>query len=397
MIHPARQSADSPSAIAAAIHLNVISAAMLLVQPAFVQGLVEQAGLDERSAGYVASAEMFGVAIGAAVVALGAARINWRTACIASVGGMAVLSAVSAAMLSTWLFMALRLLVGVGGGILMSISFAAIGKTSHPDRNFAWLVSCALTFGAVVVFAMPPLLEHIGLTGFLWLLSGYYATGLAAVRSLHDGTADHTQPSHPVEAAPGGTGIGISRLLQSLAVSAMFLYYIAQGAIWSYLALMGSARGLSATSIASSLTLSQLSGLGAVLLAAALANRILRDLALTIGILSATIALWALSGPQTALMYAVLVSLFNGAWNWTDPFLLGAMAAVDGTGRVMVWSIAWRLLGLALGPLFAALLLDGQDFSRVNALGITALMLALACIIPPLRALRRAGHPVIRP
>lgn len=388
--HATEYDPDAPSALAAAIHVNVISAAMLLIQPAFVQALVDRAAFPAAAAGEVAGAEMLGVAIGAVLVALFSRRVRWRGSSLLALGMI-----VGGTLASIWVTPAMlantRLIAGIGSGWVMSLSFEAVGRSRHPDRNFAWLVTAALLFGAIVVFAMPALLEGLGLKGFLLLLAAYYATGALGVARL-PAAAQTVAPPAAESTAAVAKAIALPLPLRWLAVAAMFCYYVAQGAVWSYLALMGSARGLDDNAVAASLTVSQLAGLGAVLASGALAGHVTRSFALTVGIVGAGLALWLLLGPQTALIYAVLVCAFNAAWNWTDPFLLGTMAAVDTSGRVMMWAVAWRLLGLAIGPFAAAQLLDGADFSRVNVLGIAALGAALLCLLAPLRALRRRGR-----
>lgn len=374
---------DAPATISSAIHLNVISAAVLLVQPAFVQALVERLGFGERVAGEIAAAEMLGVAIGAALFALLARRVPWRPTAAAAIAVMALGTLATAAADGGGVFLATRLVVGTGAGWIMSMSFEAVGRSRQPDRNFAWLVAVALIFGAIVVFAMPGLLDRAGMRGFLIGLAVYYATGLVVTARMPHG-ARPAQSSKDRDAT-------VPLPARRLAVAAMFLYYIAQGAVWSYLALMGTAHGLDADAVATAITLSQLAGLSAVLAASALALRVHRAVALAAGILAAGIALAGLVGPQTALTYTALVCVFNAAWNWTDPFLLGTMARVDASGRVMVWAIAWRLLGLAAGPFLAAMLVAEGELMRVSTLGIAMLCGSLLCLVVPLRALRRAA------
>jgi predicted MFS family arabinose efflux permease len=390
---PATKSAYEPNrvrSIVGAIHINVISAAMLLIQPAFVQALVERLGFDSAAAGNIAGIEMLGVAAGAALAAMLAAHVPWRPASVLAIALMVASTLLSVTPSTGEGLGAARFVAGVGSGWLMSLSFEAVGRTRNPDRNFAWLVTCALLFGAAGVIALPAVLEVFGIAGVFVGLAAYYGSGLLAISSLpaaaQGGTAtregDASTPRIPQ----------VDAWSRRLAVAAMFLYNVAQGAVWSYLALMGTAHGLDGDAVSLSLTASQLAGLAAVLAAGALTTTVTRMRALAIGIVGAGVVLFLLAGPQPALMYGALVCAFNAAWNWTDPYLLGTMAAVDSTGRVMVWAIAWRLLGLAIGPFIAALLVHGDDFSGVNALGVCALLASLACIARPLRALQAAGR-----
>ena len=53
---------NSRKCIGAAILMGVVGPEVFIVQPGFVQGLVEYLGFDDKTAGYVASGEMFGIA-----------------------------------------------------------------------------------------------------------------------------------------------------------------------------------------------------------------------------------------------------------------------------------------------------------------------------------------------
>ena len=69
---------NSNVSLFAAIYLSVIGAAVFIVQPGFVQGLVEFYGFDEQQAGYIASAEIWGLALTTVVLALGGHNYSWQ-------------------------------------------------------------------------------------------------------------------------------------------------------------------------------------------------------------------------------------------------------------------------------------------------------------------------------
>ena len=69
---------NHPGSIAAVLYLSVIGAAVFIVQPGFVQGLVVGLGYDEQQAGYVASLEVWGIALTSILVAIGGHRFSWR-------------------------------------------------------------------------------------------------------------------------------------------------------------------------------------------------------------------------------------------------------------------------------------------------------------------------------
>jgi hypothetical protein len=96
-----------------------------------------------------------------------------------------------------------------------------------------------------------------------------------------------------------------------------------------------------------------------------------------------------LYGQFTALVYAVTVCVYNFAWNMSHPFLLAGMASFDRHGRVVVYAVAAQMLGLAVGPAFAASLLGEGDYSRVINAGIGLFLLSYLLILIPLIAHRK--------
>ena len=58
--------------------IGVIAPEVFIVQPGFVQGLVEYLGFDDQGAGKVVSAEMWGLAATTILMTFIAHRVNWR-------------------------------------------------------------------------------------------------------------------------------------------------------------------------------------------------------------------------------------------------------------------------------------------------------------------------------
>jgi predicted membrane-bound dolichyl-phosphate-mannose-protein mannosyltransferase len=73
----------------------------------------------------------------------------------------------------------------------------------------------------------------------------------------------------------------------------------------------------------------------------------------------------------------------------SHPFLLAGMASFDRHGRVVVYAVAAQMLGLAVGPAFAASLLSEGDYSRVINAGIGLFLLSYLLILIPLIAHRK--------
>ena len=361
--------------------LGVIAPEVFIVQPGFVQGLVEVLGYDNETAGYIASAEMSGLAATTVLMTFVARKVNWRTVVYLSLSTMFIANALCTTVTDADVFAALRLLAGVGAGSLVSLSFAAVGLTSNPDRNFGIYISWVLTYGAVVLWAMPLAYQVLGMSGVLWFFALFPLTAIPFVRYL--------PVTGETEAHAEADAVNLAPWLKGLALAAMFAYFAAQGVVWAYLFLIGTAGGLTEQAVANGLMVSQFAGIAGALLAAVLAHRYGRALPLAVGILGGAVCLYFLVGELTVLVFGVAVVVYNFLWNLTHPYLMAAMASFDRRGRVVVYAVAMQMIGLAVGPALGAAFIDGDEYTNVNLIGAVLFVLSFALIVLPVLQQRR--------
>jgi predicted MFS family arabinose efflux permease len=364
-----------------AIFMAVIGPEVFIVQPGFVLGMVEYMGFDEKVAGDIASAEMWGIAITTLLMTFTAHRFNWRQVFFYSLLIMVIGNLVSIFATSTLYFGLWRFVVGLGAGGLISLAFTVIGLTDKPDRNFGYMIMWVLVYGAVVLMAMPMAYQLVGMQGVLIFLALLPAIGLIFVRYLPTSGAEHVQ----IEA----DAINLPSAYKIIALLAMFLYFLAQGVIWAYLFLIGIIGGGTEQEIANGLTASQFLGVAGAFTAAMLGSRWGRSIPISLGILGTFIPLFWLFGSMGALVYGVAVCIYNYFWNLSHPFMLAAMASFDRTGRTVTYAVAAQMLGLAIGPWVAARVFTEGDFSNVIWLGIVLFTASLLFFLPPIQKHRR--------
>jgi predicted MFS family arabinose efflux permease len=157
----------------AAILVGVIGPEVFIVQPGFVQGLVQNLGFDDQSAGYAASIEVWGITATTLVMTFFSHRFNWRKVITGSLLLVAVANALCIGVHSRELFVALRFVAGAGAGSLISLSFTTVGLTENPDRNFGYLIMWVLLYGAVVLYLMPAAYAFSGMTGVLAFFAAF--------------------------------------------------------------------------------------------------------------------------------------------------------------------------------------------------------------------------------
>jgi len=366
---------NSRSALYSMFLIGVIAPEVFIVQPGFVQGLVEYLSFDDQGAGYTASAEMFGLAATTILMTFTAHRLNWRKVIFWSLILMFVSNALCTMTNNINIFVALRFMAGLGAGSLVSLSFAAIGLTRNPDRNFGLVIMWVLTYGAVVLWAMPSAYELIGFSGVIWFFALFPLTALPFIK--------HLPVSGEADVQVEADAVNLSGTMKLMALFAMLAYFTAQGVVWAYLFLIGIAGGLTDQAVANGLMLSQFAGVGGALLAAVIANSYGRSIPLAVGILGGALCLYFLVGTFEFLAFAVAVCVYNFFWNLTHPFLLAAMASFDKRGRVVVYAVAMQMIGLALGPALAASLITEGVYINVNLLGAGLFLASLVLILQP--------------
>ncbi len=370
--------------LGAAFLMGVVGPEVFIVQPGFVQGLVEYLGFDDKTAGYVASGEMFGIAATTILMTFISHRVNWRQVFASSLLVIFAANALCTVVDDAQAFVILRFVAGLGSGGLVSLSFATIGLSANPDRNFGYLIMWVLIYGAIALLLMPTAYRLAGMDGVLWFFALFPLVALPFVRWLPVNGEEHAQ----VEA----DAVNLPAQLKGMALFAMMFYFLAQGVVWAYLFLIGMAGGLSEQEVANGLTISQFAGIAGALLAALLAHRYGRARPLAVGILGGAACLYFLVGEFSFVVYTTAVVVYNFLWNLTHPFLLGAMASFDRTGRVVVYAVAMQMIGLAVGPGLAATVISEGDYINVNWFGAGLFVASFLFILPPVLTQARRYH-----
>ena len=104
---------NSSISISSTIYLGVIGAAVFIVQPGFVQGLVEYYGFSVQQGGYIASAEVWGIALTTLLLALGGHAYSWQRILKLSVVLFVLGNLASLLTTEMFLFSVLRFITGI--------------------------------------------------------------------------------------------------------------------------------------------------------------------------------------------------------------------------------------------------------------------------------------------
>ena len=381
----------APDGLPAAVLLSFLATAGLFyvnIMAALVTGLSDGLGIKPASAGLIASANVYGAALGALIAVFLVRRLPWRVAATAALCGLIAIDLVSTRVTSVPGLTGLRLCHGIVGGLLVGIAFAVIARTRVPDRVFGMLLVVQFGIGGIGLWALPPLVPVYGTAILFLALVAFSVATLAMLPFL---------PAYPVAEPVRGDGAAAGRIAWrplAATLAAIFLFQAGNMGLAAFIIGLGRAAGLDQALICPTLgTANWLGALGSLLVVAmgtrhGRAGPILISIAITVAVTAA----FHWSGIPAVYIAANIGSAI--VWAFTISYLLGLAAAFDKVGRTAALGGFLSKLGLASGPLLSGLLLDHGGYPVMINVAVALLIASgLAAAFPALlldRAARRS-------
>lgn len=360
---------------------GVLSTLVLGSLPLFVAGMVADVNGGDREVGWLASADMMGSAIASLCVIPFVQRVPWRpTACAAIALAVAGNLAASRADAFDTLMFA-RIIAGLGSGLMLSIAFVGLCRSTNPDRYFGLYTFSQLALQAVSLSLLPSFFELYGLDA-LYMLFAAIAAGSLSLVLLFPRSAPPASIDRVLARAPQRRALSMGAVVALLGQG---IYFLAPGAVWGYLERIGQSFDLALGPIGQALGAAAVVGIAGAALVVALGVRVSRMLSMAFGTAVSVAAVTLLMTGSGFVSFLVAVSLFNFAWNFTFPYQMGTLATLDHTGAVPVLSLLVQLGGLALGPLAASFLNPQSGYQ-------TILIACAACYLVSLVLFRAGGR-----
>lgn len=370
----------APNSEVARLFLAFLTTAGLFyvnIMPALIEGLVDGLGFSNRDAGFVASANVYGAALGAFVVVFLIPYINWRIASYGLLVGLVVVDLISMWLELPTTLIAVRFAHGFIGGLLVGIGFSVIARTANPDRTFGYLLTVQFGLGGAGLVYIPGLVSEWGTTVVFGSLIVFSVMTLLMVpfldRYLVESRARRTIPWHKM-----------NRFFV-LALIGTFLFQAANMAVYAYIFGLGREAGLDTDYM--SLAVGEaawIAILGSVLVII-VSTRFGRVIPIGLGILLTVLGTYAFLYSDTKYVYWLANVAVGITWAFVISYLLGLCSEFDETGQLAAVGGLASKLGLASGPMLAALLVDDLGYSSMVWMAIIALVLCFFVTILPSR------------
>ncbi|WP_261841174.1 MFS transporter [Aliamphritea ceti] len=368
--------------IFANVYLCTLPALVIIFLPMLVGGMVEHLGMTAQQAGFVATADMLGYTIGTVVSFFFIHKLNWRTLTLGCIILMAIANGISGTITDYETLLIIRFISGLGGGVLTAVTFAAIGQMRDPDSAYGWW----LVFQAAFGFVGFQYFWDISVNGGFIVLTVLLVLGTLLIRLV---------PEQALQQGNSRQGIDKSMVGKAIAgVAAILLVYIGLMAEYTYLERIGNEAGLSPDEIGTAFSAMSIAGLIGGGLAAKLGAKFGRLIPALLGACGCIASFYLLSADQMDFsLYAAACCLYFGLWSFLLPYLVGACAAVDSSGRTLAMGNAAIGAGLAFGPFIAASLIGENGYGILAGVATAFVAVGFLLILPLLKALGNTAEP----
>ncbi|MGH8250570.1 MAG: MFS transporter [Steroidobacteraceae bacterium] len=352
-----------------AVYVGVAAATLPAVLPVMVGVMADDLGFGTIRAGYVASANMAGIGVGSILCLALTRRWSWTALIIVGAIVMIGTNLLTMQHADYSYFMLMRLLSGLGEGVIAGICYAAMGQSQVPARASAFYAAGQGLVGAVGMGIMPSI---VAAAGWPWL---FVFVSILALPAFFLAKSIGTIQPRPAQKRGGKRRVMSWKA--AYALISILIYFVGMSAIWAFLERIGHAKGLDTVHLSIALSASAVGNMVGSLAVGVVAHRLSTVAGLVTGFLvliAGLLGLVALDEWQAFLVSAVL---FFFSWGFYFPFQFRLLARVDDERSVSGIMPAITSSGLTIGPAVGGILLVAGGAGSVCAFGLAAVVASL--------------------
>lgn len=369
----------------AAWRLSIAAAATTCVcnatwwmQPVLMHDLVINHGFGEASAGLVLTVEMASMALGSAIIARIAVGRSLLAIALAGIALAIVGSLLSFHAPSYAGLLFARSLAGLGAGAGLMVSNTIATFFADPDKAFARLGVVNLLFGTALLAALPLMRGQGVYTGPYLAVLIAIVIMIAPTCALRMGTLVPMPVSDTGEAGELG---GRQKVNIILLMIATLMIGVASGTIWAFYSLIGEKAGLSVEQVDGAISTAVMTALGGAGLAALIGGRFGRLIPCCAALLTMSAAISVLSTSPSPLMFRLAICANISSIYFLMPYLFGAAAAQDASGRGATYAASAFFFTGAISPALGGALAATVGMNVVGGGVVVVALLAAAIMI----------------
>ncbi len=381
---------DDWRSLSLGIYMALVGYAVMVGLPVISTQWVGNLGFSEVEVGRTASADLFGLAIGAIIAYFVVARFDRRLLTVVAAGVAITANLLCIYYQSYEATLVLRLAAGTGAGVYTGIAVATIGGHSRPAFAFGLeLFAFAGSQGAELKF-----LPYLSIEGMYVAFAASFVVGLLFISWLPRRPADPPLDVElDVEEAGGDHHVEhqhVPAYVPWLVLTAVAFTYLNIGAYWTYIELATVDSAAAPDWVASMLVYTSVFSVIGCLFAVLLSNRfgLAKPLLVTL-VFQAGIVIMLVFG-ITNMTVAFSMFAFNFCWIFVDIYQAATIANVDRSGRYVALLPAAQGLGNGIGPYLAASVLAyGLGYNGIFIMCASASIVAMLVYLYMYLMLRR--------
>ncbi len=353
--------------------IGTVSFLPLLVLPAMVGVLVDEAALSEGFAGWVASANFFGFSLVALLMAFQMHRVDLRRIATVGLAIAVVADAVSAYLAApTAAFLLIRFITGSANGAAQIAALAAVARLDDAERGFGLVITLQFIAAALGCYILPIYSTELGATGMFLLFAACDLLALTLARHL---------PGRAI-GEPAGTPRRSERniLFSAGALLALLgygMFEAANTAQYTYLGRLGVSRALSDHQVGTALMVASLAGIPGAFTIIVVGRRFGTIGPLAFGIGFAILGLVILITTGEFAWYLIAGICLGFSWAFCLPFIQTLMASLDPNGSAIAAGSSAGAIGVAVGPGLAASVVGVGHYEHVFMVAIALLIVSM--------------------
>lgn len=358
----------------AALYCGITSLAVLAFLPAMMELLSGLLQWTDRVVGRFATADLSGLVIGTLLAAGSAGRFTARTVVGLGAGILLLANLLSVLSPVPWLLITLRVGGGIGAGLMLGTCYALYARGT-PIRNFALFQAGQQSLSVAAPLVLPVVANVWGWQACFLLLAALTAPALILARIL---------PNEPwaVPQEQASSSSDHSTPVVWLAVAGTVIWWAGQGAIWTYVGLIGSSAGIPSHDVQFSLSLAAFCGLPAVIVPLLIGTRFGTYTPLFVAFGITITALFGLAVAATLVPYRIAACAYLGVWGVFAAYQFSAIVSVDQGGPATRTLPSASYSGMLIGPLIASELATAGGYGWVISMTIVTNLAGLAALLP---------------
>ncbi|HKY82657.1 MAG TPA: MFS transporter, partial [Sphingobium sp.] len=318
------------------------------VMPAYLGGVGRALGVDAVALGTLSAVELWAIALASLTGPLWINRFDRRA--LAALGAVIALvgQCLTLFLSDYWALLSVRAATGLlGEGVLLTLSYALLGQTQHPERSFGIAFGTSIILGTLCLYMGPELDKASGTSGAILILAALelLALALCAFASLHHGP----EPSPYTKPMADNQRKGASLSVGAFALVGQAVWYAGAGGFWSFTEQMASLMNILPVNIAHALGIGTSAALLGTFVTVTIGDRFGRMVPVVISTLLIALSVFAFARSSNLGPVTLELAIFNIFWASGTIYATAAACSIDEKGRIAVLVPAFQVIGMAIG------------------------------------------------